>query len=329
VILLTADCVVTGYPRLHFGLIDLSGSTDRVYGGVGVSFRGVATVVRARRARALHVGPDDLSDDVRAPVLAALRRADWAGDVHVDVCASAPEHVGLGSRTTVVLCALRAAAAVARRRVRRAELQRLSGRGRTSGVGVHAFFDGGLVVDAGAPRQPGTTEYLPSSRQRTTTVGTRLLAVPMPSRWRVSLALYDAAAGLSDDAEAAFFHDNTPTDPADTVWALADLYHGMVPAVVEQNLDGFARALHRFQARGFKRAEVAAQPAQVRTLLDTVAGRTTAACGLSSTGPLVFAIHRDDQRPFLGVATSGFRILGPFAFHNEGHTCHAADYPRT
>src|SRR6187397_3143910 len=59
------------------------------------------------------------------------------------------EHVGLGTKTAVILGALQAAAIASGYKVSRAELQLLSGRGGASGVGIHAFFIGGLVIDAG------------------------------------------------------------------------------------------------------------------------------------------------------------------------------------
>jgi beta-ribofuranosylaminobenzene 5'-phosphate synthase len=321
---MASECLVTGYPRVHLGLVDLSGATDRVYGGAGIAVEALPTVVRARAGTTSGVGPATLSPDLRAAITKALHRASKGGvldGVGVDVLSTAPRHAGFGSTTTAVMCALRAVTALATVPFSRAQLSRLSGRGRTSGSGVNAFFDGGFVVDAGQPRHKDADGYQPSSTNAATVPSQHLTSVPMPPSWQITFASHSSALANHGGAEVDFFRRHTPTSTQDTLLALADLYHGILPAIIEENLDGFAQALRRFQSRGFKRAEVANQSAPVRALLAEMSASTGYACGLSSMGPLVFVVHATGEQPLRGVATAGFTVLGPFGFRNGGHSC--------
>ncbi|WP_433332338.1 beta-ribofuranosylaminobenzene 5'-phosphate synthase family protein [Spirillospora sp. CA-294931] len=311
---------ITGFPRLHLGLIDLSEATRRAYGGAGMAVDGLPTVLTVRDAAGTEIGSPGLSSSARTAIekaLDAAGRAGWDVRCRIDVHEAPPDHVGLGSTTTAVLCALRGLAAIRGYAPRDAELQRLSGRGRTSGAGVNTFFSGGLGVDVGQPREPGRHAYLPSSANPRPAPSRKLLALPLPDDWRVSLLLHDGAPTVHGAREVAFFRRNTPVSPDDTLAMIAELYHGLLPAVLETDLPLFSAALREFQGRGFKRAEIAGQPAPVRDLLAELRRDPGIACGLSSMGPMLFAIH--EKGAF--EPAEGVRVFGPFPFRNEGHEC--------
>lgn len=311
---------VSGFPRLHFGLVDLSGATRRRYGGAGCALDGLPTVMTVRRIAGRSLTACGLSDAAREAVdkaLHALRGAGWGGGIHLEVSASPPEHVGLGSTTTAVMCVLRGVAALEGRRPEPAELQRLSGRGRTSGVGVNCFFGGGLVVDAGQRRDGGDRAgYRPSSLNTATGPSRMLMSLPMPEDWWVSLLLDTDASKVHGAAEGDFFRRNTPTPAQESLGMLAELYHGILPSIIERDLGTLSRALGVYQSLGFKRLEILHQAPAVRDLLGELSRHDRLAGGMSSMGPVVFAIHDD---PELKLGRDGFTTFGPFRFRNRGH----------
>lgn len=146
--------VVRAFPRIHIGLADLGRATARAYGGAGFALEGPAfTVSAAGSSERSLVGFDSLDDDAYQEVQHALARLE----AHVGhrllyefvLEGQVRQHVGLGTKTALILATLQAGALATGQDVPRSVLQTLSGRGGASGVGINTFFIGGLVIDSG------------------------------------------------------------------------------------------------------------------------------------------------------------------------------------
>lgn len=152
------EVTVTAPSRLHFGLLDLGGASPRRYGGVGLMVDAFPTIVTARTARATTVTASAAVDrQHRSAVMRALTELPHTRNVSVNIDSAAPPHLGLGSKTSLVLACLRAADELQPKSSGRAALQRASGRGGTSGIGVNGFFTGGFLLDAGTRRRTRLT----------------------------------------------------------------------------------------------------------------------------------------------------------------------------
>ncbi|MEU4773172.1 beta-ribofuranosylaminobenzene 5'-phosphate synthase family protein [Micromonospora sp. NPDC023644] len=324
------------YPRLHLGLLDCGETTSRRFGGLGFAVHGMpltlsATLGRAGGGAGTHTLTglfDALDERARQDVHAALDRlADTVPvpPMTLSLDGMPPAHVGLGSKTMLVLAALRVACAAADVRPRPVTLQRLSGRGGASGVGLTTFFRGGFVVDLGHPRRDGLG-LRPSSALRPVGVPAVSTRVAMPPSWRVSLALA-GGEGLSGAGEVDFFARHTPIPDEEVRAAITLAYHEVVPAVLERDLPVLAKALAALQSVGFKRREVEVQHPATRDLLGRLQGVPGVAAGMSSMGPLLFAIHAagDRQAPAEvanHVAAVGGSLFGTFGMRNRGYDLH-------
>lgn len=288
---------VVGYPRLHAGLFDLGTATPRQYGGVGMALEGPPTVVRVQRA------PRQASHELylidmaaRRDIEVALTRLDASWDIPpltVTVDAIPPQHVGFGTKTTLVLAVLKAASEVAALGLDEIHLQRLSGRGGTSGIGIHTFFRGGLVIDGGHRSDPPRI-YGPSSSSASIAVPPLIAHVSIPAHWCVTLLLAEGAR-RAGAAERAAFDEMTPVPDEEVRATIALAVMGMAASAATEDLPTFATALAAIQRTGFKAKEVSTQPDAVRTLLAALAELPACAAGMSSMGPLVFAISdRED-----------------------------------
>jgi beta-ribofuranosylaminobenzene 5'-phosphate synthase len=309
------------FPRLHFGLTDMSGATKRSYGGVGASFGGPSLLVEGRPAGNLTTEFDDLDRQSAAVVHDAVAAAAASGlTVHgrVALVAQIPAHVGLGSTTATTLAVLMTLSELNDWHLPPHRLIEISGRARTSAVGSHTFFHGGLVADVGQ-RAPGPTDqYLPSLEPAGRPPSLKLGHWSMPTHWYVWLSFADGQPSVPPEHEAAFFASATPTSRSDTLHQLAALYHGIVPAALESDISRFASALREFQQLGFKAREIAAQPASIQSMLTSL-WTHGAAAGLSSLGPTLFVITDSPARTELPVSIRSTRIAGPFAFNNDGY----------
>ncbi len=190
-----------------------------------------------------------------------------------------PEHVGLGVGTQLSL-------AVATLLASRAgwtdptavDLADLAGRGRRSGVGLHGFTRGGLVVDGGRRGPEGVPPLL--------------VRLEFPADWWVLVVIPPQKTGLYGVREIQAFA-GLPSFPESLVDRLCRLVLlGVLPAVAEHDLIRFGEALEAVQedvGRGFApaqggtfaRPELAAIVADLRSVGLTGVGQ-------SSWGPTLY-----------------------------------------
>jgi len=288
---------LTAWPRVHLGLVDLGGATQCRYGGSGCSVEGRPVEVFAEPARDVSV---ELATSLEARTqddLVALqaRIAAALGDrgARIVVEQAPPEHVGLGSKTALLLAVACAAMHVGRGATGRTDLQRLSGRGGTSGAGINLFFDGGFVVDGGQP-YANDAEWTPSSDGPPAVIPPVLARHEIPKSWRFHLIQVNGH-GPSGVAEREFFRTMTPIPRVEVLESLAALHHGVLPGFAAGNLGLVARGLRTAHGVGFKRRELERQTARVQNLYGNIASDPTIAVGLSSVGPLIFAITDADD----------------------------------
>jgi beta-ribofuranosylaminobenzene 5'-phosphate synthase len=307
------------YPRLHFGLVDLSGATRRAYGGVGVSFDGPSIMVESDASPRLDLELEKLDAEARKSVVAALTRCRMLGlslTGQYRIAQQIPSHVGLGSTTATTLAMLQSIATINLWSLTAADLIALSGRGRTSAIGSNTFFEGGIVADAGQSVHP-IDAYVPSMLSQGRPASLRLGRWSMPKEWTVYLLFATEAPSVSPDREGAFFASASPTKRIDTFIQLSSVYHGILPAILERDLESFANSLREFQSRGFKAREIAVQPAHVRRTLRRVWDEGFAA-GLSSFGPTVFIVSTGTTAGLQQLVPKDSDISGPFAFRDRG-----------
>jgi beta-ribofuranosylaminobenzene 5'-phosphate synthase len=287
--------LIRAYPRLHVGLLDLGHATRRRYGGAGFTIGGPCLEVSAERLEPGHhlevVGLERFDDRARREaehVLDAFQELTGPLSARLRVGDGPPQHVGLGSKTSLLLALLQAATMVAESPPEVATLQRLSGRGGTSGIGVHSFFRGGFLTDGGHP-QTDDPRHRPSSASRPERVPPLLCWLPIPDDWRFSL-LMPSCARFADETERAFFDEHTPLPEVEVLRTIAAMYHGVVTAVATGDLGLLGDSLADLHDSGFKARELHGQPAIVRDMYRTIRERMRLPVGLSSLGPTLYVI---------------------------------------
>jgi beta-ribofuranosylaminobenzene 5'-phosphate synthase len=283
--------VVRSFPRVHVGLLDLGHVTRRRHGGAGFTLGGPCLEVLAEAGGPLEVrGLEHCDERARQEVdraLDAFQRTAGALHARFTLTRGLPQHVGLGSKTALLLTILQAASEIAELPLQASALALLTGRGGTSGIGVNSFFLGGFLTDGGHPAAPALP-FGPSSASRPDHVPPPLCRLHVPAGWRFTLLL-PRCAHLSDDAERGVFSQHTPLPEAEVLRAIATLYHGIVPAVATDDLTLLEAALEDFHRLGFKARELAVQPPAVRHLYAAIR-RLALPVGMSSMGPLLYVV---------------------------------------
>ena len=283
-------CVVSAPTRLHIGLLDCSDATPRRFGGVGIALAKPEIRLQASIGEAAHskvIGLND--DDLAEAVLGAIRAVTAEGPaVLVEFEPLPPRHVGLGTGTAARLAAAAGAAHVTDRQISIEELAVLCGRGGTSGIGVNAFAAGGMIFDGGRVVD-GSESFAPSRYRAPRRVPPIITRLTLPPHWKVSL-LVPRAEPISGADELAFFGHELPLHPHESLQALGYAYHGVAPAVIEGDLPALGRAIRKLHSVGFKARELARQSDEVQALLKRLQANEALAAGMSSFGPLIYAI---------------------------------------
>lgn len=318
---------VTACPRIHMGLLDLAGATARSYGGCGFSVSGLAVEVSVSPGEDLRFEAGcELSSSAMSAVsalLARVREHSPAVTGCVEVLRSTPEHVGLGSKTALLLSVLKALQLVNEELLSDTDLVSLSGRGGASGVGVNTFFVGGFVVDAGHPQRGDG--FLPSSALQPAGRPLMVLRADFPLSWRVHLFMPSDGRIISGAEEVDFFRRNTPLPRLDVLESVACLYHAVVPAILLRDLTMLGFGLGRMCELGFKSREIAFQPSS-SDLIKGIRSRFRLPVGMSSLGPLVYAVSDAESRmaeQLRRMASEyGAGYIGEFSAANHGYETH-------
>jgi beta-RFAP synthase len=305
---------ITTPSRLHFGLLAYGPEAPRQFGGVGLAITEPGIDLSAR------VAPEWSAEGPLAE--RALRMARQVADrlgrkgvtvppVEFCIRRAPPEHVGLGTGTQLSLAVTRAVADLADHGVLDAkELADLADRGRRSGVGLHGFLHGGLIVDGGH----GGSQGIPPLLGRT----------DLPVDWSVLVVVPASQPGLHGPRENEAFAHLPPIDPRTTDRLCRLVLLGLLPAVEECDLDAFGTALEEIQASvGEWFAPVQGGPyarPESEALVSALRAQGLRGVGQSSWGPTLYGFSDGSPKrrtEILGSLHDELRPAGGMAFWTQ------------
>jgi len=269
--------------RIHITLIDLNGSIGRVDGGAGVALEMPHIEIRVEESDDVAVR-GDFENRKRFLEVAKKFREKFGRGIEIEIIESFPSHVGLGSGTQISLAVGKAYTEIYEIDMSVRGIAEFTGRGGTSGIGVAVFEHGGFVVDGGHQRK-FKKSFLPSSFSS---------APPPPviarydfPDWEIHLFV-PTQKGFAGLKEKDLFEKNTPISMEDVRELSHIILMKLMPAVAEQDFDGFSNAIYRIQHLGFKRAEVNQYGRVAWDFIELL--KDYGAVGLSSTGPTLYFI---------------------------------------
>jgi beta-RFAP synthase len=236
--------------RLHLGLLDHNGEQGRLYGSIGLAINRPHLILRAEPADELKVDGGEISR-ITSYAQRFIARYGVPKGAHLNLAASIPAHVGLGSGTQLGLAVGAALARLAGLRLSVAEIAVAVERGMHSGIGIATFQHGGFVLDGGhrlvqgRPALPGSQE---KARQvEKGGVPPLLFRHPMPRDWYFVVVIPEMGPGFSGEKEQSAFLE-LPVAPASLVEKISwVLLMKMLPALVEKDAASFGQALTGIQ----------------------------------------------------------------------------------
>ena len=211
--------------RLHITLIDLNGSYGRIDGGIGLTLADPGFILEAVPGDTQTTiefaetagGSKEERTACQTKLLAAAEKAaaHYAPGTgyHLTVHQLYPSHSGLGSGTQMALAAAKLIAELNDRHPQSIELAEITGRGGTSGIGVHAFDHGGFIADGGHSKKEKSS-FMPSSVS-TAKPACLIGRYHFPDDWGVLLAIPAFGNRYNGAAETNIFQTHCPVPKTD------------------------------------------------------------------------------------------------------------------
>ena len=215
----------------------------------------------------------------------------------IQVVSAPPDHIGLGVGTQLSLAVVRIVLSMAGCSDPAVEsLAELSGRGRRSGIGLHGFRHGGLIVDGGRRDE----DHPPALVAR----------LPFPEDWSVLVIQPPGPRGRHGPDEVRAFSDLPPLPERITERLCRLVLLGILPAVAERDLPAFGEAVIELQhhvgsAFAPFQGGLFASP-ESESLIVELARLGLVGAGQSSWGPTLYAFGAFSEAERTSVAS---RIL--------------------
>jgi beta-ribofuranosylaminobenzene 5'-phosphate synthase len=273
--------------RLHLTLIDLNAELGRVDGGVGITLESPGMEISATEADTIEVfGDSTLTVKMRKAAEALLPEGKG---IRLEIKDSLPDHVGLGSGTQAALSAASAVNKIYGLGKSVRELAIAVGRGGTSGIGVAAFENGGFILDGGH-KFKDKRAFSPSAASHVPP-GPVLFRRDFPD-WHIVVAIPNTkGAHVADEVD--IFKKFCPIPLMEVQEICHVILMQMLPAIVEEDLESFGKAVNHIQRTGFKRREVELQPQPVLDIMEYMQDNGASGSGVSSFGPVVYGVVED------------------------------------
>lgn len=280
------------YPRIHIGLLSLHSFAPRMNGGIGFSVgapMALLDVYASERVEIQDLRQNPMGQDEQAQLTKVVSSfADLhklTRRVRIEIGGAMRTHAGMGSATALRLGSIEGLARLNGLPVTCDALIRASGRGGTSGIGIHTYFSGGMICDLG--RASNGAQYLPSSHASSDKPVLALPMVEMPN-WPVLLSIPRTIEPKSQAEEIAFFQRTTPLPAEASFEACYIALFGIYAAACERNYSAFCAGVNEMQNTAWKRAERAEYGDKLSHLEIALRMHGADCVGMSSLGPMLF-----------------------------------------
>jgi beta-ribofuranosylaminobenzene 5'-phosphate synthase len=208
--------------RLHFGLLGWGPQVARQFGGVGLMIDSPGIELTAEPAPHW-IAEGRLASRVERIVAQLCERSAEAGisltPARLCIESAPDEHRGLGVGTQLSLAVARVVVKLAGLDDRTpSELARLTGRGSRSGVGLHGFQHGGLILDGGRDHE---SDIRPLSAH-----------MRFPEDWSILIVQPEGIGGLHGVDEKEAFAKLPPISRAESESLFRLVVLEVLPAVL-------------------------------------------------------------------------------------------------
>lgn len=283
--------------RLHLSLIDLNGQEGRLDGGIGITLERPSLKMECTQTDGdTIIRFDDVSivnkEIFESKIIDATDKIKKYLNIDTNysfrIRQSYPIHHGLGLGTQLSLSTAKLISSLNDVDLNAYSLAKIIQRGGTSGIGVHSFDNGGLIIDGGH-KKAVKNDFLPSSASKVSPPPL-LARYDFPNDWDIILITPNISQGASGKEEIDIFQTYSPININDVERICYLTLMKLMPSVIEEDIESFGDSVNKIQSIGFKKIERDLQDSKVNTLLDNMKELDIPCVGMSSFGPTCFGI---------------------------------------
>ncbi|MBE6486613.1 MAG: hypothetical protein E7Z85_07235 [Methanosphaera stadtmanae] len=284
--------------RLHLSLIDLNGLEGRLDGGIGITLEKPSLKMECAQTN------DDtiveFNENISLPnfglyeskIMEATTKMKEYFEIEDSYSFKINEmyqiHHGLGLGTQLALSTAKLISSLNDMNLTGFELANIIQRGGTSGIGVHSFDKGGLIIDGGHKKSI-KNDFLPSSASKVSPPPL-LARYDFPKDWDIILVTPNVSQGASGNEEIDIFQSYSPININEVEKICYLTLMKLMPSVIENDIESFGDSVNKIQSMGFKRIERDLQGAEINNVLEGMESLGIPCVGMSSFGPTCFGI---------------------------------------
>lgn len=284
--------------RLHMTLIDLNGSYGRQDGGLGLTIQKPNFCLKSEEIEkgiTIEFNKNIKNDEIKKQCFIKIK--DSAEKIishfqletgfHFKVEEAFFPHSGLGSGTQTSLATGKLICEHNDISINGIDLGKILGRGGTSGVGIHSFDQGGLIIDGGHSINQ-KNEFLPSSASKANPP--HLIGrYEFPKEWDIIIAI-PKSENIMGKKEVNIFQKYCPVPKKDVEQLSHLIFMNLIPFLLEKNIVSFGKMINEIQKLGFKKVEVELQQEKIQKLMMFMTESGAYGVGMSSFGPAIYGI---------------------------------------
>jgi len=287
----TDECVdglaIKTYYRIHLGFYRFK-DDPYIYGSLGSVINTPNFTMEVCVSEKSFSSVNSPSEESRELIEGILRELNLLkSGLTINLSGYLAHHVGLGSRTKIVMTTLKAIQKLLNPRIDIVKNAVKFGVAQVSGIGLYTFLRGGFIIDSGLKKSAGGSYIRPKP----------LIRLLLPRNWRVIVALPEGVKGLREYEEKPAL-DNVITHPEQEA-----LYRNLLivlNSIKNKDFKSFGEAITKIQVltgKYFSRYQGGIFCCEESEhLVNALTKAGASGVGQSSWGPLVYGFVESDKR---------------------------------
>lgn len=289
---------ITSFPRIHLTLIGMNKRGYRINGGLGFALKEPRLNLEVRLSRKFKIRDNrilklDMPEEKRLIDIVENVRSNYnfKNCIEVELLGKMPTHFGFGSCTAIRLACLESLFIINKLEYDKNLIIKLSGRGRTSGIGINTYFHGGFVLDIGHTGENLTLQSSSLSEERKEPA-LLMQRLKMPI-WDIGICIPTKIKPKSEADEKIFFEKICPIPDQEVYKILYHAIYGLHASILDKNKENFGKALINIQGLAWKKPEREQYGDDLLELENCLYQSGASAVGMSSLGPCLFFFAND------------------------------------
>jgi len=276
--------------RLHFSLIDMNGSLNRINGSIGLALNFPSYELEVTPSKELEVYGEQTKLFEKAAII-FYNHFNLKEKATIKILKTIPRHVGLGSTTQAHLGIGTALSKLHSIKLSARKIAEIMGRGGTSGIGTAVFQTGGFILDGGHSLKIIKREniFAPSSVSKLPPPPV-LLRYIFPTNWKFVVAIPNIQEGLHGRKEVRIFEERCPVSPKEVGEMCRLILMKILPAILEEDIEEFGSGISALEGLGFAKSTSDLMHSATKACIKLMKKNGAYGVGQSSFGPTTYGI---------------------------------------